>query len=76
MYNNLDWWYENSILKVRWETRITLNEAVLNNTTNLSAALFVPYSPTSPPATKWYALMCKMTYTDGLMTPAFKVYDH
>ena len=53
-----------------------LAEPVENNTTNLSVAAFIPYDPVAGPATKYYAMMCKMVYTDGLITPAFKVYDH
>ena len=63
-------------MRVRWQTTVELAEPVENNTTNLSVAAFIPYDPVAGPATKYYAMMCKMVYTDGLITPAFKVYDH
>ena len=55
-----------------------LTAAMAADTDALQVATFIPYDPTSGTPTKWWAFMCKMTWsnTDLKFTPNWAVYDH
>ena len=70
--------YEQATLKIKVKTQTDLTAAFAADTDVLSNAAFIPYSAPSSTPDKWYAFMCKITYsnTNTKYTPSFKIYNH
>ena len=60
MENGLEFWYENTQLRARWETTVELKEPIYCANCSISVAAFLPYDPAGGAADKWHAVMCKM----------------
>ena len=70
--------YEQTKLKMKVYTKTELGAALTADTDVISVGTFIPYSPANGAPSKWYALVCKMTFsnTNTKFTPAFKIYAH
>ena len=61
MENGLEFWYENTQLRARWETTFELKEPIYCANCSISVAAFLPYDPAGVAAAdKWIALMCNI----------------
>jgi len=66
MESNYEFWYENTILRIRWYTKVELAEPMTYHPDGVSVAAFFPYSPAVGATDKWYAMVCKMNINNDI----------